>query len=91
MASTSGKASSGEIPPKADRFGKKHAGEGNHRPDRQIDTAAEDHEGHADGDDPKESVIGQNIANHPRRSKTRKLGQAVEIAQHEYREGDHQR
>ncbi len=66
ITSTSGKATSGEIPPKANRFGEEDAGKGDHRPHRQIDPAGEDHEGHAHGDDPEEGVIRQDIADHPR-------------------------
>ena len=76
-------------PPETDRFSEKYAGKGDHRPDRQIDPAGEDHEGHADGDDPKKGIVGQDIADHPRRGKAGKLGQAVKVSQYEDREGNH--
>ena len=47
--------------------------------------------GTTNGDYPKKGVIGQDIADHSCGSKTGKLGQAVEIAQHKDADGDHQR
>ncbi|MNL14479.1 hypothetical protein D3C87_1354180 [compost metagenome] len=78
-------------PPESNRFGEEHAGKGDHRPDGEIDPAGEDHEGHADGDNPQKGVISQNVANHTRRGETGELRQAVEIAQHKDAQGDHER
>ncbi len=65
ITSTSGKATSGEIP-QCFNEQEEDAGKGDHRPHRQIDPAGEDHEGHAHGDDPEEGIIRQDIADHPR-------------------------
>ena len=74
----------------ANHFCQKHAGKSDHRTDGEIDTAREDHKGHTNGNNPQKSVIGQDIADHSCGSKTGKLRQAVEIAQHKDADGDHQ-
>ena len=75
----------------ANHFCQKHTSKGDHRTDGEIDPTGEDHKSHADGDDPKKGVIGQDIADHSCGSKTGELRQAVEIAQHKDADGDHKR
>ncbi|MCY1236244.1 hypothetical protein D9M72_488900 [compost metagenome] len=71
--------------------GQEHTGEGDDGADRQVDAAGQDHEGHADGGDAEEGVVGQKVADHPRRQDVGVLHHAERIAQHEDDDGCGQR
>ncbi len=45
--------------------------ERDHRADRQVDAAGQDHEGHADADDAQEGVVDQQVEEHLRREEAR--------------------
>ena len=47
-----------------DRQRDEHGGEADHRADRQVDAAGNDHEGHAGRDDAEKGVVGQQIGDH---------------------------
>ena len=71
--------------------GEENAGEGDDRADRQVDAARQDNEGHADGGDAKEGVVGQKIADHARGQDVRILRRAGGIGNDEDDDGRNQR
>jgi hypothetical protein len=57
----------------ADQHGEQNAGKADDRPDRQIDAARDDHEGHTDGGNAQKRIVGEKIAQHPGREHVGKL------------------
>ena len=55
------KATSGCMPRRSISQRDEHGGKADHRADRQVDPARNDHEGHAGGDDAEKGVVGQQI------------------------------
>lgn len=59
--------------------GQKHTGKCDHSADRQIDAAREDDEGHADGGDAEEGIVGQKVSDHAGREHVRILRDAERV------------
>src|SRR5690606_26479308 len=67
----------------SDHHGNEDTGKGDDRTDRKIDAAGNNDECHADGGNAEKGIVGQKIADHPRRQHVRKLDDADRIGEQE--------
>src|SRR5690606_38840330 len=75
----------------AQEHGDEDTGKGDHRADRQIDSARQDDEGHADRGDSEKGIVGQKIADHPSGEHRRELRVAQGVGEDEDNYGRDQR